>query len=95
MPRGRISFTYDASDIFISLHIGVNFVRAAVACKILETASDFEPLTEAIAPRYFKFEVVPSFCSLTLISLRMTFALFIISWGFPAILYPAQVLLGF
>ena len=55
--------------------IGFHFVRAAVACAILERTSGFEPLCETTAPRYLKLVTVPSFCFFTLIFLLMSLAL--------------------
>ena len=94
MTRERISFPFDPKHM-LSLHIGFSFVRAAVACAILERTSDFEPSSETIAPRYLKLVTVPSFCPLTLISLWMPLTLFVISFVFSAlvyILYLVQVL---
>ena len=42
--------------------MGFNFVRAAVACAILERISGLEPLSETTAPRYLKLAKVSSFC---------------------------------
>ena len=36
MTRERISFTFDPRDMLLSLQMGFSFVRAAVACAILE-----------------------------------------------------------
>ena len=51
MTMKCISFAFDQCDMLLSLHIGFSFVRAAVACAILERTSDSEPLSETIAPR--------------------------------------------
>ena len=51
-----------------SLQIGFCFVRAAVACGILERTSGLEPLCETTASRFLKLGTVPSFCPFTLIS---------------------------
>ena len=72
-----------------------SFVRAAVACAILERTSGFEPSSETTAPRYLKLVTVPNFCPFTFISLWMPLALYIISLVFSAlisILYLVQVL---
>ena len=69
MTRERISVTFDPRDMLLSLHIGFSFVRAAVACSILEIISGFQPSSETIAPRYMKLVTFPNFCPLTLISL--------------------------
>ena len=71
------------------------FVRAAVACAILERTSGLEPSSETTAPRYLKLVTVPTFCPFTFISLWMPLALFVISLVFSAlisILYLVQVL---
>ena len=96
MARERISYTFDPWDMLLSLQIGFGFVRPAMACAILESINlRFEPLSETVAPRYLKLVTIPSFCSLTLISLWMSLALFVISLVFSAlisILYLVQVL---
>ena len=72
-----------------------NFVRAAVACAILERTSGLEPSSETTAPRYLKLVTLPNFCPFTFISLWMSLALFVISLVFSAltsILYSVQVL---
>ena len=95
MTRERISFTFDPRDMLLSLQMGFSFVRAAVACAILERTSGLEPLSETTAPRYLKLVTVPNFCPYTVISLWMPLALFVISLVFSAlisILYLVQVL---
>ena len=69
MTRERISFTFDPRDMLLSLQMGFSFVRAAVACAILERTSGLEPSPETTAPRYLKLVTVPSFCPFTFISL--------------------------
>ena len=49
MTRERISFTIDPRDMQLSAHIGLSFVRAVVACVILERTSGFKPSSETIA----------------------------------------------
>ena len=95
MIRERISFTFDPKDMLLSLQMGFSFVRAVVACAILERTSVLEQSSETTAPRYLKLVTVPNFCPFTFISLWMPFALFIISLVFSAlisILYLVQVL---
>ena len=95
MTRERISFTFDPRDMLLSLQMGFSFVRAAVACAILEITSGLEPSSETTAPRYLKLVTVPNFCPFTFISLWMPLALFVISLVFSAlisILYFVQVL---
>ena len=41
MARERISFTIDPRDILLPLQIRFSFVRAAVACAILDRISGF------------------------------------------------------
>ena len=75
--------------------MGFSFVRAAVACAILERTSGLEPSSETTAPRYLKLVTVPNYCPFTFISLWMPLALFVISLVFSAlisILYLVQVL---
>ena len=95
LTRERISFTFDPRDMLLSLQMGFSFVRAAVACAILERTSGLEPSSETTAPRYLKLVTVPNFCPFTFISLWMPLALFVISLVFSAlisILYLVQVL---
>ena len=68
-----------------------SFVRAAVACAILERTSGLE---SSSAQRFLKLITVPNFCPFTFISLWMPFALFVISMIFSTlntILYLVQV----
>ena len=95
MKREHISFTFDPRDMLLSLQIGFSFVRAAVACAILERTSGLKPSSETTTPRYLKLVPVPNFCPFTFISRRMPLALFVISLVFSAlisILYLEQVL---
>ena len=91
MTRKHINFTFYPRDVyFSSFHIGFSFVRTAVECVILETASGFEPSPKTTAPNVMLY-----FCLLTL-SLWIPLALFIISvdlWALISILYPVQILL--
>ena len=52
MTRERISFPFDPRDMLLSLQMGFSFVRATVACAILERTSGLEPSSETTAPRY-------------------------------------------
>ena len=72
MTRERISF--ESRDMLLSLQMGFSFVRAAVACAILERTSGLEPSSETTAPRYLKLVSVPNFCPFTFISLWMPLA---------------------
>ena len=95
MTRERISFTFDPRDMLLSLQMGFSFVRAEVACAILERTTGLEPSSETTAPRYLKLVTVPNFCPFTFISLWMPLALFVIGLVFSAlisILYLVQVL---
>ena len=49
MTMERISFTFDPIDTLLFLQMGFNFVRAAVACAILERISGLEPSSETTA----------------------------------------------
>ena len=95
MTRERIGFTFDPRDMLLSLQMGFSFVRAAVACAILERTSGLEPSSQTTAPRYLKLFKVLNFCPFTFISLWIPLALFAISFVFSAlisILYRVQVL---
>ena len=69
MTRERINFTFDSKDTLLSLQMDFNFVRAAVACAILERINDLNLSSETTAPRYLKFVTVHNFCLFTFISL--------------------------
>ena len=86
MTRERISFTFDPRDMLLSLQMGFSFVRAAVACAILERTSGLDPSSETTAPRYLKLVTVPNTCPFTFISLWMPLALFVISLVFSALI---------
>ena len=95
-PRGVLdeilNLIESVSDDFPSYSF--SFVRAAVACAILETTSGLEPSSETTAQRYLKLVTVPNFFPFTFISLWMPLALFVISLVFSAlisILYLVQV----
>ena len=95
VTRERISFTFDPRDMLLSLQIGFSFVRAAVACTIVERTSGLELSSETTAPRYLKLVTVPDTCPFTFTSLWMPLVLFVISLVFSAlisILYRVQVL---
>ena len=95
MTRERISFTFDLRDTLLSLQMGISFVKAPVACAILERISGLEPSSETTASRYLKLVTVLIFYPFTFISLWMPLALFVISLVFSAlisILYFVQVL---
>ena len=88
------SFTFDPRDMLLSVQICFGFVRAAVACSILERISGpshhLKQLLQGTEACY-----VPSFCTFTLISLLMPFALFAICLVLSALaffLYLVQVL---
>ena len=72
----HISFTFDPRDTLLSLQMGFSFVRAAVACEILERTSGLEASSGTIAPRYLKRVTVPNFCPFTNISLDATGVVF-------------------
>ena len=78
MTREHIRFTFGPRDMLLSLRMGFSFVRAAVACAILERTSGLEPSSETTAPRYLKLVTVPKLCLVTFISLWMLLALFVI-----------------
>ena len=95
MTRECISFTFDPRDILLSLQMGFSFVKAAVACAILERTPGVDPSSETTVPRYFKLVTVPRFCSFTFTSLWMPLALFVINLVVSAlisILYLVHVL---
>ena len=69
MTKEHISFTFDPRNMLLSHQMGFSFVRAAVACAILERTSGLEPSSETTAPRYLKLVTVPNFCPFTFISL--------------------------
>ena len=94
MTRECIGFTFDPRDMLLSLQMGFSFVRAAVACAILERTSGLEPSSETTTPSYLKLVTVPNASPYTFISILMPLALFVISLVFSAqisILYRVQV----
>ena len=58
MVRERITFTFDPRDMLLSIQIGFSFVKAAVACAVLESISAIESSPEAIASRHLKLVTV-------------------------------------
>ena len=94
ITRERIGFTFDPRDMLLPFQMGFSFVRAAVACAILERTAGLEPSSETTAPRYLKLVAVPNFCPFTFISLWMPLALFVISLVFSA-LSPSYTLCRF
>ena len=82
--QGSVSIIFDPRDMLLSLHIDFSFVRAAVACAIITRTSGCEPSSKTIAPRYLKLVTVASFCPVTLITLWVLLALFVISLVFSA-----------
>ena len=78
----HINFTFDLRDMSLSLQMGFSFVRAAVACAILERISGLEPSSETTAPRYLKLVSVPNLCPFTFISLWMPFHCLSSIWSF-------------
>ena len=54
ITRERTSFTFDPIDMLLSLQMGFSFVRAAVACAIIERTSGLEPSSETTTPRYLE-----------------------------------------
>ena len=54
----RINLTFEAGEMFLSLHIIFSLERAVVVWAILERISGFDPSLEMIAPKVlevFKF----------------------------------------
>ena len=52
MTRETVGFTLDLRDMLLSFVTDCSFVRAAVACVILEKTSGIEPSCETTALRY-------------------------------------------
>ena len=78
LTRDRISFTFDPKDMLY---------RSSLALALTELQSLREPPVLSLplkqfAPRNLKFVTVPSFCPLALISLWMSWALFVIYLAF-------------
>ena len=78
----RISLTFEASEMFLSLHMIFSLERAAVVWAILERISGFDPSSEMTAPRYLKFFNFSSLWPIILISLWKPFVLFVITFVF-------------
>ena len=71
MTRKRTSFTFEPKDMLLSLQMGFSFVRAAMACAILERIFGLEPSSEITAPRYlndfYSTQLLPFYLSLNAI----------------------------
>ena len=81
--------------MLLSLQMGFRFVRASVACAIIERTSGLQPSSETTATRYLKLVTVSNFCPSTFIFLWMSLTPFVINLVFSAlisILYLVQVL---
>ena len=92
----RISFTLEASEMFLSLHMIISLERAAIVWAILERISGFDPSLEMIASRYLKFSTSSSLWPFLLISLWKPLGLFVITFvlsGPISILYLTNVIL--
>ena len=87
MTRERTSFTFDSREMLQSLQMGFSFVKAALACSILERNSGLKPSSEITGPRYLMIVTVPSFCSFTFTFFWMPLALFIITLVFCCCFY--------
>ena len=87
MTRECVSFIFDLRGMLLSLKLGFSFVRAKVACAILERIAGLEPSPETTARRYLELVTVPSFCPFTLIFLLMPLVLFVISSVFSALIF--------
>ena len=72
------AYPFEASEMFLSLHIIFSLERAAVVLAILERISGFDPSLQMIAPRYLKFTTSSSLWHFILISLWKPFGLFVI-----------------
>ena len=86
MTRKCISFTFYPRDMLLSLQMSFSFVRAEVACVVLQRTSGLEPSSETTAPRYLKLVTVPNLSPFTFISLWMPLALFVITLVFSALI---------
>ena len=81
MTREHIGFTLDLRDMLL-LCLQTDFVRAAVACAVLERTSGNEPLYETNnCSKIFELFIVPSFRPFTLISLWMPMVLDRLQYG--------------
>ena len=87
MTRENIGFTLDLRDRLLSLQIDFHFVRAVVACSILERTSGFEPLCETTAPRYL------SLLSTQLLSLSLNLPLDAIGAGQTTMVYKITIIM--
>ena len=72
MTRERISFTFDPRDMLLSLQMGFSFVRAAVACAILERTSGLEPSSECskVLETCYSTQYLPFYLYLSLDAIR-------------------------
>ena len=86
VTRKRISHILELREILLSFQTGFNLVNAAVVCAIPGSISGLEPSSVITAPRYLKLVAVSSFYPLTLISVLMPQALFVICLVFSALI---------
>ena len=68
MTRERISLILEPMAMCLSFQMTSSLVTAAVVWAILESASDFDPSSDSIAPKYSKIWTVSSFLLSTVMS---------------------------
>ena len=93
MTRERISFTFDPKDMLLSLQMGFSFVRAAVACSILERTSGLEPssVSKVLEARY-SAQLLPFYLYLSLDAIGAVCHQNLVFFELISILYLVQVL---
>ena len=68
VTREHSSRIFELREILLPFQTGLNLVRAAVVCAVLELISGLEPSSLVSEQRYLKHVTVSSFCPFTLIS---------------------------
>ena len=80
------NFNFYWRQMFLSFHKGFSFASVVAVCAALAKTSVFDPSSLSMAPRYLNWFTVSSSCSLTVIFLVISVALFVINFVFPALI---------
>ena len=86
MVREHISLILELMVMFLLFQMTFSLVTAAVVWAILDSTSGLDPSSNTIAPRYLMLRTVSSFLLSMVMSVLMSFVLFVISWVFSALI---------
>ena len=84
--RERISLILELMAMFLSFQMTLSLVTAAEVWAILDSTSGVDPLSDTIARRCLKRQMVSSFLLSMIMSVLMPLVLFVISWVFSALI---------